>query len=68
MRKHQADDAAPLIGNDRYEGFVVDLVAEISQLVGFTYQLQLVPDGKYGHVVAGEWNGMIGELVNKVSV
>lgn len=37
-----------LKGNDQYEGYVIDLVHEISQALGFNYKIQLVPDHAYG--------------------
>lgn len=53
-----------LTGNARYEGYSVDLVEEISQILGFNYTIKLVDDGKYGSFdkETGKWNGMIGEL------
>ncbi|KAG9509349.1 Glutamate receptor ionotropic, kainate 1 [Fragariocoptes setiger] len=35
-------------GNDQYEGFAVDLIHELSKLVGFRYRFKEVADGKYG--------------------
>ncbi|XP_077977877.1 glutamate receptor ionotropic, kainate 2-like [Glandiceps talaboti] len=52
-----------LAGNDRYKGFCVDLLAEIANILGFEYELKLVPDGKYGALVDGKWNGMVGQLI-----
>ncbi|XP_056140823.1 glutamate receptor 1-like isoform X2 [Lampris incognitus] len=54
-----------LVGNDRYEGYCVELAAEIAKHVGFNYKLELVGDGKYGSrdVDTKIWNGMVGELV-----
>uniref|UniRef100_A0AAR2K172 Glutamate receptor n=1 Tax=Pygocentrus nattereri TaxID=42514 RepID=A0AAR2K172_PYGNA len=51
--------------NDRYEGYCVDLAAEIAKHCGFKYQLKIVGDGKYGARDAETkiWNGMVGELV-----
>ncbi|KAK6493319.1 glutamate receptor 2 isoform X7 [Huso huso] len=53
-------------GNDMYEGYCVDLAAEIAKHCGFKYKLSIVPDGKYGARDAETkiWNGMVGELVN----
>ena len=57
-----------LQGNDRYEGFCLDLLEEIAQIVGFRYKVELVSDGKYGASDEnGEWNGMVKELITKVS-
>ena len=59
---------APLTGNDRYEGFCVDILKEIAQIVGFKYSIKLVADGKYGAPDDdGNWNGMVRELVEGVS-
>lgn len=51
--------------NERYEGYCVDLAAEIAKHCGFKYQLKIVGDGKYGARDAETkiWNGMVGELV-----
>ena len=58
-----------MVGNERYQGYLVDLMDRISQIVGFKYQFVPVADGKYGHKSAdGIWDGMIGELVNEVSI
>ncbi|KAL4659807.1 glutamate receptor 1-like isoform X2 [Arapaima gigas] len=54
-----------LVGNDKYEGYCVELAAEIAKHVGYTYKLEIVPDGKYGarDPETKMWNGMVGELV-----
>uniref|UniRef100_A0A8C8IJ41 Glutamate receptor n=1 Tax=Oncorhynchus tshawytscha TaxID=74940 RepID=A0A8C8IJ41_ONCTS len=54
-----------LVGNDKYEGYCVELAAEIAKHVGYTYKLEIVGDGKYGARDAESkmWNGMVGELV-----
>lgn len=57
-------------GNARYEGFCIDLLKEIARMVGFAYRIELVPDGKYGvyDYETGEWNGIVRQLMDKVSV
>ncbi|KAJ8266748.1 hypothetical protein GJAV_G00134250 [Gymnothorax javanicus] len=54
-----------LIGNDKYEGYCVELAAEIAKHVGYNYTLEIVSDGKYGSrdTESKMWNGMVGELV-----
>ncbi|XP_012734227.2 glutamate receptor ionotropic, kainate 3 [Fundulus heteroclitus] len=53
-----------LVGNDRFEGFCIDLLKELAKILGFTYEIRLVPDGKYGSQDdKGQWNGMIRELI-----
>ncbi|XP_041440752.1 glutamate receptor, ionotropic, AMPA 1 L homeolog isoform X1 [Xenopus laevis] len=62
MLKKNADQ---LEGNDRFEGYCVELAAEIAKHVGFKYKLEIVKDGKYGARDSDmkAWNGMVGELV-----
>ncbi|XP_069068077.1 glutamate receptor 3 isoform X2 [Pleurodeles waltl] len=54
-----------LEGNDRYEGYCVDLAYEIAKHVRIKYKLSIVEDGKYGtrDPETKIWNGMVGELV-----
>ncbi len=58
-----------LQGNERFEGFVFDIIDEISKMLGFNYQFKLVDDSKYGALdkETGEWDGMIRELLEGVS-
>jgi len=52
-------------GNDRFEGFVVDLASLIASIVGFNFTL--IPTQGYGSVDDdGQWNGMIRELLEEV--
>lgn len=59
-----------LVGNDKYEGYIVELAAEIAKHVGYQYKLKIVSDGKYGarDPETKMWNGMVGELVYGVSL
>ncbi|XP_018578369.1 glutamate receptor ionotropic, kainate 2-like isoform X2 [Anoplophora glabripennis] len=56
-----------LVGNDRFEGFCIDLLKEIASMVSFEYRIVLVPDGKYGafDFETGEWNGIVRQLMDK---
>ena len=54
-----------LSGNDLYEGFCLDLLKEISEIVEFRYTFRLVADGKYGSPEKGGWTGMVRELMDK---
>ncbi|XP_060534692.1 glutamate receptor ionotropic, kainate 2-like isoform X3 [Cylas formicarius] len=56
-----------LQGNDRYEGFCIDLLKELAAMVGFEYRIELVPDSKYGAIdlETGEWNGIVRQLMDK---
>ncbi|KAF4082060.1 hypothetical protein AMELA_G00147350 [Ameiurus melas] len=54
-----------LYGNDRFEGYCLDLLKELSNILGFSYEVKLVSDGKYGaQNDKGEWNGMVRELID----
>jgi len=56
-----------LVGNDRYEGFCVDLLDAIAKINGFNYTIKEVDDGNYGAPTGknGEWNGMVREIIDK---
>ncbi|XP_055381684.1 glutamate receptor ionotropic, kainate 2-like [Condylostylus longicornis] len=58
-------DNSSLTGNARYEGYSMDLIDEISQIVGFKYEFVLSPDGKYGAFdkSTGKWNGIVGQVM-----
>ncbi|CAK8674546.1 unnamed protein product [Clavelina lepadiformis] len=51
-------------GNDRFEGFCVDLLRAINTIAPFKYIIKPVDDGQYGskNEANGKWNGMIGEV------
>lgn len=42
------DRNVTLTGNDRYEGYCVDLAELLSKIVNFTYEFSLVKDNKFG--------------------
>lgn len=51
-------------GNDRFEGFAIDLIREVATMLNFEYEVYLVNDGNFGTKRPdGSWNGMIGELL-----
>uniref|UniRef100_A0A8D3AYX6 Glutamate receptor n=1 Tax=Scophthalmus maximus TaxID=52904 RepID=A0A8D3AYX6_SCOMX len=55
-----------LDGNDRYEGFCVDMLKELADILKFKYRIRLVGDGLYGVPGAnGTWTGMVGELISR---
>ena len=69
MLKKQKDPDVVLTGNDRFEGFCVDLLEQISDQVGFKYILELVPDDNYGalNLTSGKWNGLVkGNVSNEM--
>ncbi|XP_026088021.1 glutamate receptor ionotropic, kainate 5-like isoform X2 [Carassius auratus] len=53
-------------GNDRYEGFCVDMLREMAAMLKFSFRIKLVDDGLYGAPEPnGSWTGMVGELINR---
>lgn len=56
-----------LEGNERYEGFCVDMLRELADILKFKYRIRLVGDGLYGVPgTNGSWTGMVGELISRV--
>ncbi|XP_078672347.1 glutamate receptor ionotropic, delta-1-like [Branchiostoma floridae x Branchiostoma belcheri] len=48
----------------RWEGFAMDMLTELSKLLGFKYKLYEVQDKKYGSPQEdGTWSGMIGDVM-----
>lgn len=65
MRKDNYQDFQ---GNDQYEGFCVDMLRELADILKFSFKIKLVDDGLYGAPEPnGSWTGMVGELINRVS-
>lgn len=58
------DSKTKLHGNDRYEGFGIELIEKLSMLLGFKFEFKLQKDNNYGkhNLVTNKWDGMLGEL------
>ncbi|EDV24882.1 uncharacterized protein TRIADDRAFT_25027 [Trichoplax adhaerens] len=55
-------------GQPSYQGFCIDLINAISEIVGFKYELYVSPDGQYGSQLNNsKWTGMVGQLQDHVS-
>merc|ERR1712013_299920 len=52
-----------LSSGDRYQGLLVDMLRELSNMLGFTFTIHDNADRTYGKYVGGQWKGMIGEVV-----
>lgn len=60
-------DHAKLIGNDKYEGYVVDLIEMIAVEMNITYEFNLRSDGNGKRdKKTNKWNGIIGEVQEMV--
>ncbi|KAM9807251.1 glutamate receptor ionotropic, kainate 5 isoform X1 [Syngnathus typhle] len=63
MRKDNYQD---FLGNEQYEGFCVDMLRELADILKFSFKIKLVDDGLYGAPEPnGSWTGMVGELINR---
>lgn len=51
-----------LKGNDRYEGFAIDLIQELAKMLGFNYTFVIREDKANGEEKNGSWTGMIGNI------
>ncbi|XP_071085830.1 glutamate receptor ionotropic, kainate glr-3-like [Haliotis cracherodii] len=53
---------------DRYEGILIDIISKIASQANFTFDIHVVNDNQYGFESSpGQWNGMIGEVINNVA-
>ncbi|XP_067655114.1 glutamate receptor 2-like [Haliotis asinina] len=54
-------------GNDRYEGFTIDLLKELKKDLKFNYEIYVSPKNAYGvkNMTSGTWDGMVGEIIAK---
>jgi len=64
----QKESTTTLSGNDRYEGFAIDIIDEISKELKFNYTLEV--EGDYGKKspTTGKWSGMLGKIMDGVSI
>nr|XP_023026162.1 glutamate receptor ionotropic, kainate 2-like [Leptinotarsa decemlineata] len=60
-------DENELEGNARYEGYSLDLIANIAKIIGFEFEIQLTESNQYGHwdEVNERWTGLIGDILEK---
>ncbi|XP_037042024.1 glutamate receptor ionotropic, kainate 2-like [Bradysia coprophila] len=67
FKNRTAEEGEVLEGNDRYEGYSVDLIDMISKVLGFKYQFEVVPDGRGGSLdkKTNKWNGVVRQLLDR---
>ncbi|XP_064072284.1 glutamate receptor ionotropic, kainate 2-like [Vanessa tameamea] len=63
MKKQSSDR---LFGNDRYEGFCIELIDRLSKLLHFNYTFVEQMNGAYGvrNKTTNQWNGMMRRLMD----
>ncbi|NP_001191542.1 glutamate receptor subunit protein GluR6 [Aplysia californica] len=58
-------------GHPHFEGFCIDILLEMAKILGFQYNVSIVPDGKFGSKkpLPRGWTGMVRQLIdNKADV
>lgn len=62
------ESTVALKGNDQYEGFGIELIHELSLMLGFNYTFELQLDNVYGSYnnKTKQWTGMILQLLKEV--
>ncbi|CAG5867278.1 unnamed protein product [Menidia menidia] len=45
-------------------GYCIDLLEKLAEDLGFTFDLYIVGDGKYGGFKNGRWTGLVGDLLS----
>lgn len=59
-----------LEGNDRYEGFGIEIIEELAKMNDFNYTFDIQADGVYGSYDSktGKWNGMMEKIMDGVNI
>ena len=61
-----------LKGNDRFDGFLAEVLAELSRVAGFTYSIELTADGQWGGALDKDGKmksvGMFGDICHEVTL
>ncbi|XP_023331265.1 probable glutamate receptor isoform X1 [Eurytemora carolleeae] len=50
-------------GNDKFEGFIPDMMKEMTKILGIEFSINVVKDARYGLCNNGNCTGMIGEIL-----
>lgn len=55
--------------DDEYEGFTIDLIKRLSDMLSFKYTIYMSPNNRYGaEITQNVWDGMVGEIMAGVSI
>lgn len=62
------ESSEKLEGNDRYEGFGIELIEELAIMNEFNYTFDIQADGVYGSLdkTTGKWSGMMEKVMDGV--
>ncbi|KAL7026717.1 hypothetical protein ACKWTF_005135 [Chironomus riparius] len=63
----KSEDGEVFEGNQRLQGYSLDLIDAISKILHFNYRFEIVPDGKYGsyNKVTKQWDGLVRHLLDR---
>ncbi|VVD05444.1 unnamed protein product [Leptidea sinapis] len=62
------ESSKKLEGNDRYEGFGIEIIEELAKMNEFNYTFEIQEDGVYGSLDSKtqKWNGMMEKIIDGV--
>ena len=55
-------------GNFVWEGYCIELIQKLADMMDFDYDLVIPEDGEFGQKVNGVWNGLVGDLAKGVII
>lgn len=63
------ESSSKLEGNNRYEGFGIELIEELAKMNEFNYTFEIQADGVYGAFdnKTGKWTGMMEKIMDGVT-
>lgn len=61
-------DHENLRGRDKFEGYAVDLISKLSEMMNFEYEWLIVDGNGKKNPITNEWDGIIRELIDHVSM
>ncbi|XP_052281540.1 glutamate receptor ionotropic, kainate 2-like isoform X2 [Dreissena polymorpha] len=64
--KNKTPEEGERMGNEKFEGFCIDILEEIAKMLKFRYNISQVPDGKFGSWKPPPrgWTGIIRQLLD----
>ncbi|WAR00595.1 GRIA2-like protein, partial [Mya arenaria] len=66
VQASRLEKGRPAVGEERFEGFCIDMIKVIAQKVNFNYTIREVLDREYGSKLNdGSWDGMVGEIIRE---